>query len=189
MRGLEKVLMFNKERKCAGRIIFNKGMWKRNFPPKGQIKFDFIFALVFFTILISYVSMQVNGAFSASIFDSETDTMKSAASSMLEILATTAGSPENWETRPPGVNSADPNLRIGLASPPYNISSAKLNALQLNCEPLMNKFGENINYKLIIANSTNILLSCGYGGPRVTGKSEIPVIVNGKYGKAVLEMW
>ncbi len=177
MRGLEK------RKSESGRI---KIIRKHSFRQKGQIKFDFIFALVFFTILIFYVSMQVNGAFSASISDSETDTMKSAASSILGILATTAGSPENWETLI-GTPSENDINRIGLASSPYVISSAKLSALKLNCA-LMEKFGK-INYKLTVYDGNGILLSCGYGGPRVTGKSEIPVIVNGMHGKIVMEMW
>ncbi len=149
---------------------------------KGQMKIDFIFALVFFTIMIFYIGMQINNSFASSMSDSRTDMLKSEAESILNILVSTGGIPKNWETLPPAQVTG-----IGLASYPYNISSSKLNALKNNCD-LMNKFGD-ISYKFVISSGTNILLSCGYGGPRVTAKSQMPVFVNGKYGKAVLEMW
>lgn len=149
---------------------------------KGQIKIDFIFSLVFFTVMIFYIAMQVNSSLASSMSDSRLDTIKSESESILNILVSTKGSPENWDSLP-----QEQVMRIGLAFLPYNISSSKLNALKNNCD-LMNKFGD-INYKFTIISENNILLSCGYGGPRVTAKSESSVAVNGKYGKAVLEMW
>lgn len=149
---------------------------------KGQIKIDFIIALIFFAIMIFYIGMQINNALVSSISDSKLDTMKSQANSILKIMVSTEGSPKNWESLP-----ENQIVRIGLASSPHGISQSKLNALKNNCN-LMNKFG-GINYRLTISAGNSILLSCGYGGPRVTSKAEMPVFANGAYGKAVLEMW
>lgn len=151
-------------------------------PRKGQIKVDFIFALIFFTVMIFYIGIQVNNAMTSSLTDSKLDTAKSESDSILGVLVSTRGSPDNWETLQENhIN------RIGLATTPYNISMSKLNALKTNCN-FMNKFG-SINYRFSITSENIILLSCGYGGPRITSKSELPVFVNGKYGKAALEMW
>ena len=149
---------------------------------KGQIKVDFIFSLIFFTVMIFYIAVQLNSSLMSSLNDSKLDTLKSESNSILGILVSSEGSPKNWETL-----AESQVVRVGLASVPYNISSSKLNALKNNCG-LMNKFG-NISYSFSISSAGSILLSCGYGGPRVTSKSEMPVLVNGKYGKAVLEMW
>lgn len=149
---------------------------------KGQIKIDFIFALIFFTVMIFYIGIQVNNAMVSSMADSKFDTVKSETDSILNILASTQGSPANWESLQE--SQID---RIGLATIPYNISLSKLNALKSNCN-LMGKFG-SINYRFSITSAGAILLSCGFGGPRITSRSELSVLVNGKYGKAVLEMW
>lgn len=132
--------------------------------------------------MIFYIAMQINNSLASSMSDSRLDTIKSESESILNILVSTKGSPENWDSL-----SQEQVMRIGLASLPHNISSSKLNALKNNCD-LMNKFGD-IDYKFTIISENTILLSCGYGGPRVTAKSEASVAVNGKYGKAVLEMW
>ncbi len=167
---------------------FNKIREKENMgqlPPavrKGQIKIDFIFALVFFTILVFYIGMQINNSLVSGISDSKMDTLKSEAESILNILVSTKGNPENWEFLP-----QEQVIRIGLASAPYNLSSSKIDKLKNNCN-LMDRFGD-INYRLAISGGSGIILSCGYGGPRVTAKSEMPVVVNGKYGRAILEMW
>lgn len=149
---------------------------------KGQIKFDFIFALLFFAIMVFYIGVQVNSTLVSSLTDSKLDTLKSQTDTILNILVSTPGSPGNWESLTESQIS-----RIGLAPAPYNISSSKLNKLKNNCD-LMKKFGD-IDYRLTISSGSTVLLSCGYGGPRVTSKSEVPVLVSGKYGKAVLEMW
>lgn len=149
---------------------------------KGQVKIDFIFSLIFFTIMIFYIAVQLNSFLLSSMSDSKLDTLKSEANILLETLISSKGNPENWEALP-----ENQITRIGLASIPYSISSSKLDVLKNNCD-LMNKFG-SINYKLSISSAGSILLSCGYGGPKVTSKSEMPVLVNGGYGKATLELW
>ncbi len=132
--------------------------------------------------MIFYIAVQLNSSLLSSMSDSKLDTWKSESDSILGILVSSEGYPANWEALP-----ESQVFRIGLASAPYKISSSKLNALKNNCD-LMNKFG-SINYRLSISSGGGILLSCGYGGPRVTSKSEMPVLVNGVYGRAVLEMW
>ncbi len=149
---------------------------------KGQVKIDFIFALVFFTVLIFYIGLQINAATGSSLADSKLDALKAESESILDVLVSSGGSPQNWETLP-----ADKVVMVGLASAPYSISSAKLSALNSNCN-LMNKFG-SISYRLTASSGSAILLSCGYGGPRVTSMSERPVFVNGVYGKITLELW
>jgi hypothetical protein len=149
---------------------------------KGQIRIDFIFSLIFFTVMLFFIALLVNSSLSTGLADSNLDTMKSQSESILNILVSTGGSPDNWETLPPALV-----IRVGLASQPYSISAPKLNALRNNCD-LMAKFG-NINYRLTLSSGNTVLLSCGYGGPRVTSSSQVPVFVNGVYGRAVLEMW
>ncbi len=132
--------------------------------------------------MLFFIALLANNSLSTGLTDSKLDTMKSQSESILNLLVSTGGSPDNWETLPPAQV-----IRVGLASQPYSISTPKLNALKNNCE-LMNKFG-NISYRLTLSTENTVLLSCGYGGPRVTSSSQLPVFVNGKYGRAVLEMW
>lgn len=149
---------------------------------KGQVKIDFIFALVFFTAIIFYIGVQINGAMTSNLADSRLDALKSEAESVLDVLASTEGVPKNWEALPD-----DKVVRIGLAQSSYNLSSVKVAALNNRCD-LMNKFG-SISYRLSITSGGITLLSCGYGGPRVTSRAERPVLVGGNYGKMTLEMW
>ncbi len=147
---------------------------------KAQIKVEFIFSVLFFSIVIFFVGMELNRILSIAVQDSSLDSLKSQANSVLETLVG-EGDPKNWE--------ASPSLakRIGLGSPPYNLSMVKINALKSNCTVFDEKFGVN-SYTLII-NTTEQLLSCGYGGPRIRVVAERSVHIEGKYGKIILELW
>lgn len=155
---------------------------KVNFLRKGQIKLDFIFALVFFVAIVFYIEIHVNNVLTSALTDSRLDTLKSEADLIMDVLIYSEGLPANWETL-----TEDKVIQVGLANVSYNLSSAKISALNSNCN-LMNKFG-NINYRLTVFSGNSIFLSCGYGGPRVTSKAERAVAINGNYGKIILEMW
>lgn len=147
---------------------------------KAQIKVEFIFSVLFFSMVIFFVGVELNRILSSSIQDSSLDSLKSQANSMLDILVG-EGEPKNWENNPPAAK------RIGLGSPAYNLSVAKINALKNNCTLVDEKFGVS-SYALII-DTTQELLSCGYGGPKIRSVAERSVYVEGKYGKIILELW
>lgn len=147
----------------------------------GQIKIEFIFSVLFFSIIVFFVGIELNRALSTVITDSELDYLKSKANSIVDILVKDQGEPEDWEKNPPLAK------RIGFASTPYNLSLLKINKVDENCTLIDEKFDIK-NYKLTI-NTTEGILSCGYGGPKIRAVVERSVYIEGEYGRVRLELW
>ncbi|NOZ82106.1 MAG: hypothetical protein GXO63_03060 [Candidatus Micrarchaeota archaeon] len=149
---------------------------------KGQVKLEFIFSFVFFTILVFYLSMQINSNVSTVASDSYIDTMMVRANTLAEILVRTPGVPTNWE------NNVQSTKYVGLASTPFNLSKAKVSALNNNCW-LMEKMVSG-GYRVIIYTSSGVLmLECGYGGPEVKARVTRPVNLEGESATLILEVW
>jgi len=159
----------------------------------GQIRIEFIFSVIVFTVLIFFILSQTNTLFSSLLIDSKSDALKAKASNVIQILVEDEGDPPNWDmiaqTNPNGVK------RIGLAYNPYNLSKTKILNLSFNCsgsDPYKNiLWNFNLNaYKIRIFNSTHQILSCGLGTSEPGAVMETRyVFVDGGYGKLILEMW
>ncbi len=148
----------------------------------GQIKFEFIFAVVVFAIIIVFAVSQTNILFTAISVDSRTDILKTTTMSVINLLLKDEGEPSNWENNPP-------NTRwVGLAYSPFALSKQKINQLQNNCGLLdIYNLGE---YSLVIYNETHRILFCGYS------LAQTPITIVTRYvfvdngiGNVTLKLW
>jgi hypothetical protein len=162
----------------------------------GQIRMEFIFGIVIFSVIIFYVVTQTNSLFSSLISDSKSDALKTRASEAIKIIVEDSGDPPNWETLPVGSVK-----RVGLAykaalTQPYNLSKSKVVALNTNCTGTANIDNNMLwnfelrNYRLTVFNSTQRILLCGFisTGHALITETRYVFIDNG-YGRVVLELW
>lgn len=159
----------------------------------GQIRIEFIFGVILFTVIIFFIVTQTNILFSSLLVDSKSDTLKAEASNVIQILVEDRGDPPNWDTiaqsNPNGIN------RVGLANSPYNLSKSKVTALGLNCSgstPYKNLLW-NFKlkaYRIRVFNSTQQILFCGLNPSEPGTVTETRyVYIDKEYGKLVLELW
>jgi hypothetical protein len=159
----------------------------------GQIRIEFIFSVIVFTVIIFFIITQTNTLFSSLLVDSKSDTLKTKASNVIQILVEDKGDPPNWDT----IAQTNPNgvKRVGLAYNPYNLSKTKILNLSYNCsgsDPYKNiLWNFNLNaYKIRIFNSTHQILSCGLRTSEPGAVMETRyVFIDGGYGKLILELW
>jgi hypothetical protein len=159
----------------------------------GQIRIEFIFGVIVFTVIIFFIVTQTNTLFSSMLADSKSDALKAKATNVIQILVEDKGDPTNWDT----IAQNNPNgvKRIGLADSPYNLSKTKVLNLSYNCsgsDPYKNiLLNFNLNaYRIRVFNSTHQILSCGLqtSEPGAVTETRYIFIDNG-YGKLVLELW
>jgi len=62
----------------------------------GQTRIEFIFGIVIFSIIIFYIVSQINTVFSSNISDYEINNLKAEANSVIKVLTSYKGYPENW---------------------------------------------------------------------------------------------
>jgi len=159
----------------------------------GQIRIEFIFSVIVFTVIIFFIITQTNTLFSSLLVDSKSDALKTKASNVIQILVEDKGDPPNWDT----IARTNPNgvKRVGLAYNPYNLSKTKVLNLSYNCsgsDPYKNiLWNFNLNaYKIRIFNSTHQILSCGLQTSEPGAVMETKyVFIDGGYGKLILELW
>lgn len=148
----------------------------------GQTKFEFIFTVVIFAIIIFFAISQINILFTAIKTDAETDVSKSIATNAIVVLLEDRGDPPDWETDPPNAQ------RVGLAIKPYFLSRQKIQELNNRCDLL-----DNYNlkgYYLEILNSTQVALSCGYN--MTSAPSAVVfrhILIEGDIGNVTLKVW
>ena len=132
---------------------------------KGQTRIEFIFGIIVFSILVFYVVSQINASFSTQIAEYETYTLNAKATNAVKYLAETE-----------------------LASRPYNLSTAKLNALRTNCGAVDSL--DLGSYHLSIYNTSGVEVECGIGSLKAP-KSSVSkyVIVRNAIGNMTLEIW
>ncbi len=119
----------------------------------GQIKVEFVFAMVIFSIIVFFIATQTNNIFTSILTDSRNDVAKAKGINLLDYLITDRGDPTNWE-------SGGTTNRIGLASSPYSLSITKILALNNSCDKL--SIFELDGYRLKAYNTTHLLLFCGF---------------------------
>jgi hypothetical protein len=159
----------------------------------GQMRIEFIFSVIVFTVIIFFIVTQTNTLFSSLLVDSKSDALKAKASNVIQILVEDMGDPPNWDT----IAQANPNgvKRVGLAYNTYNLSKAKILNLSYNCsgsDPYKNiLWNFNLSaYKIRIFNSTHQILSCGLQTSEPGAVTEIRyVYVDRGYGRLILELW
>ncbi len=149
---------------------------------KGQTKIEFVFSLVFFSILILFLTLQVTSNISSALSDSYFDSLRARAWSLADILVRTQGDPPNWEVNPASARY------IGLASEPFNLSEAKLREVQNNCN-LLNKTVRG-PYRLVVYDEYGTLIvECGFGGPELSSGVTVPVFIGDRFGTLTLVVW
>ena len=153
---------------------------------KGQMKVEFIFSLVVFSVIIFYMATQISDYTRDSIMESNRQIALEKAENVLHWLVMQGGE-NNWESDP--LNAK----RIGLAYSPYNLSIEKIKALN---NTRINNFcvlmdGFNLGgYRLTIYNSTNNLLFCGsVGYVNIMVSSTKKVFINGDTGNITLVLF
>lgn len=151
---------------------------------KGQIKFEFIFGVLFFAVILFFLASQLITVITVAIQDSKIDSMKAEANIILTILVEDAGEPKDWES-----GYGYPAIkRVGLASAPYNLSKNKIKVLGLNCN-LLEKTGL-LGYRLVIRSESDTLLFCGYTSINpLTIIVQKPVMIEKEFGNISLEIW
>ena len=148
----------------------------------GQTKFEFIFTVVIFTVIIFFAVSQINILFTAIITDSTTDIAKTISTPVINLLLKDEGEPPNWESDPSNAEW------VGLATKPFVLSKQKVDELQNDCT-LLNTYNLG-EYNLIIYNKTHRILSCGYESLEIP-KSIITkyVFVDSGVGNVTLKVW
>jgi hypothetical protein len=162
----------------------------------GQIRIEFIFGVVIFSVIIFYIVTQTNTMFSSLLVDSKSDALKAKAANVIKILVEDSGDPSNWDSLPVGSVR-----RVGLAykaalNQPYNISKSKVVALDANCSGTADFYRNMLwnfdlrAYRLTVYNSTHQILLCGYGSIEQASVTETRyVFIDSGYGRVVLELW
>lgn len=148
----------------------------------GQTKFEFIFTVIIFAIIIFFAVSQVNILFTAIITDSTTDIAKTISTPVINLLLKDEGEPPDWESDPSNTKW------VGLATKPFVLSKQKVDELQNDCTLLnIYNLGE---YNLMIYNKTHMILSCGYESLEIP-KSIITkyVFVDNDVGNVTLKVW
>jgi len=158
----------------------------------GQIRVEFIFGIIIFAILITFIITQTNTLFSSLLTDSRSDNLKAKAANAIKILVEDKGDPQNWDAMP-----VSDVKRTGLVyNQPYNLSKNKILNLSYNCSNTADLYGNllwNFNlkaYRLKVFNSTDQILFCGFDSlePPLVIETRY-IFVDNDFGKITLEMW
>ncbi|MEM5771942.1 MAG: hypothetical protein QXF15_02305 [Candidatus Aenigmatarchaeota archaeon] len=137
---------------------------------KGQLRVEFVFSIVIFAAFLLIILNFTNTSFSDVINSVKPDIVKIKAETTLIFL------------------TEDKN---GFALQPFILNKTKIIKYSENCTNVTNLIKIN-TYKLIISNTTSILLECGaYGTPIVSLKRNISLIYdnNIEKGNLILEIW
>jgi len=141
---------------------------------RGQIKVEFVLAVVVFAFVTLVVMTQLNSTFNIIASDSKTDTVRTKANDLINLLV------------------EDPQWMS--AGQPYNLSKSKISVIDLNrdatgqCSSFIPmRLG---GYRLTVANSTHTLLRCGAAG---VGSGAVSIAravwIENDYGIITVEMW
>jgi hypothetical protein len=148
----------------------------------GQTKFEFIFTVVIFAIVIFFAVSQVNILFTAIITDSTTDIAKTISTPVINLLVKDEGEPPNWESDPSNAKW------VGLATDHFILSKQKVEELHNNCT-LLNVYNLG-EYNLVIYNKTHRILFCGYESLEIPKSIIIKyVFVDNDVGNVTLKVW
>jgi hypothetical protein len=148
----------------------------------GQTKFEFIFAVVIFAIIIFFAVSQINVLFTAIITDSTTDIAKTISTPVINLLLKDGGEPPDWESDPSNAKW------VGLATDPFILSKQKVDELHNNCT-LLNVYNLG-EYSLVIHNKTHRILFCGYESLEIPKSIIIKYIfVDNDVGNVTLKVW
>lgn len=131
----------------------------------GQMRVEFVFAIIIFAVLIFYIVYQINVSITAAATDARLQNLKAKALGIMTLLMESPGNPSDWETK---TDPIDINRTGLMADRPYSLNDTKISKLNQSCY-LLNKSGysESAGLRLYIWNSTSVfddtteLLACG----------------------------
>jgi len=149
----------------------------------GQIRVEFIFAVVIFGLIILFIASQINTLLTISLTTSKSDDLRVKAISVITILVEDKGEPEDW------YNSPENAERIGLVDQrSYNLITNKITALNNDCTLL--DYFDLEGYRLKIYQVEQQVLFCGYESlaPPTTIITR-NVFIDGIPGNITLELW
>jgi len=149
---------------------------------KGQVKLEFIFGVIMFSIVVFWVVSQINTVYAGVGTDSNNDVLRARAYNLISYIAEGSGD-VNWETSNyPG--------QIGLAyyGEPYSLSDTKIDKLNSNCTILDEK--DIGAYRLTIQDDSGEVLFCGSPSVSPTRVSITrSVWLEDHYGNLTVEVW
>jgi len=149
----------------------------------GQIRVEFIFAVVIFGLIILFIASQINTILTITLTTSRSDDLRVKTTGVITALIEDKGEPEDW------YNSPENAKRIGLVDQyPYRLSSAKVTTLKDNCTLL--DYFDLKGYRLKIYQEDQQVLFCGYDSliPPTTMVIR-NVYVGDTPGNMSLELW
>jgi len=142
---------------------------------RGQVKIEFMLAIVAFSIVVFAIATQVNSTANVVASDSNNDVLRIKAIGLIEMLAVDSQWLSNNE--------------------PYSISMFKLEEMNKTRNTTTNQCSrlESLGlggYRITIANSTHILMQCGAA---VIGTGAVSITrvvwIEQDYGTITTEMW
>ena len=164
---------------------------------KGQVSVEYIVSLILFIVFMSFFFVQLLNQQPIYMRELRTETIRSEAYQISELLINDAGYPINWNLDP------DNAQRVGFSSNLNKtnlLSMNKINAIGVNCKDiwynnLKNKIGAEDDFSLFIYQQpgNTPLLAC-YPTQIILRDINItfkrPVAFDdGNYGELVLQMW
>lgn len=144
---------------------------------RGQIKVEFILAIVAFSAVAFAIAIQINSTANIVASDSRADALKTKAAGVLSLLL----EDEKW---------------LALNGKPYSINMVNLTGINstrggFNQCTLLEPFDLG-GYRLTIASSTSTLLRCGalgVGSGAVSAYRVVWISGESDFGTVMLEMW
>lgn len=141
---------------------------------RGQVKLEFVLAVVAFAVVSFAIATQINNTFNIVASDSRIDTLRTRAAGLTELLVTD----KSWmsDGRQYSINRTRLS-EIDASRDTYNQCTA-FSSLNLG------------GYIITVSNSTNTLLRCGAAsaGGGAVSTSRVVWIEN-DYGLITVEMW
>lgn len=167
---------------------------------RGQISFEFYFALFLFVIFATYVAFQVVIASPNYLTQLQTQNLRLEAFKVSELLVNDNGYPINWQT------SSSSTKRLGLSDETQNvtnmISVAKISAFDSLClsnyQTVKQLLDVYSNMQMIVGiddiSTNEVLVTCT--PPQVVSKNtptvtitRIVVLNDGTYGNVTVIIW
>lgn len=149
----------------------------------GQIRVEFIFAVVIFGLIIFFVASQINTMLMITLTTSKSDDLRAKGISVMTALVEDRGEPEDWYDSPENAK------RIGLVDRlPYSLSTIKITKLNEDCTLL--DYFDLKGYRLKIYQEEQQVLFCGYESlaPPTTIITK-NVFIDSTTGNISLELW
>lgn len=161
---------------------------------RGQLGFEFYFALVTFVMLTIFIFFQLISYYPEYFRQLEYQELKAETWQISELLVNDPGEPINWQTNP------EQAKRLGLNDEQQAktnlLSVQKARAFDNLCDDEYDKLLEKLSTSrqvsvFLVDNESNVLISCSATGKvsrNVVNLTRIVGLNNGRYGDLVLQV-